>query len=215
MFNNAGILQEYRAKEPIKDRARGRKFVGEYRPINSDGYEFFYNEFGLSEYDLDSADVYYVPESNRYAFPVNSPWYVERGVSLRTFEKDSGFPKWDHYPHVTGEIWMGWYIQPNCANEAGPVVIVEDPISALKVSTQFICGYLNGTELNYDKLSEILKVGRKKGVRFALDKDATHKAINILKEWAFYLGAEDVTAVPLEQDLKYSAPRDIRDLFLK
>lgn len=214
-FNNAGILQEYslpRIEE--KQKLFGRPYQGAIRPVNADGEQYFEEQFGLAPADLAEGDIRYNPETNRYIFPVHSPRYEVRGYSLRTFDKNvTHYPKWDHYPNKEDINWLGWHIRPYVMHEAGPIVVVEDPISSLKVSRQFVCTYLNGTSLNYEKLAEILKVGRIKGICIALDKDATSKAIDMLSQWSFYLGGGAARAVPVEQDLKYVSDAEISKLF--
>lgn len=188
-----------------------RKYYGTLRPMPSDGYNLFESRFGLQPHDIDFAEILYAPESSRFSFPVFSPDWGRRGVSLRSFKE--GVQKWDHYPQCDVKIpWMGWYIRPAVTYPESAVVVTEDPISSLKVSRQFISCYLNGTDVNVDKLYEIMRLGRRRGVVFALDPDASAKAVEIVREYSFYLGGTG-RAVSCPKDPKYLSDKEIRELF--
>lgn len=186
-----------------------RYFSGVLGTIKESGYELFLAKFGLTANDLKAGRVFHEPRTDRYIFPVESPRGGLRGYTLRTFDEKSNFPKWDHYPNLEADTWMGWYVRPNVM--MNPVVIVEDPISALKVSRHFVCGYLMGTELSLVKLTEILKFAGGVRVRLALDGDAYNKSIEIIKKWSFFIN-DSVDCVRLEKDLKYSSDREIKSI---
>lgn len=211
---NGSIFQDSRSIPELesKDHVYARHFQGSLTRLNEEGYAFFKEKFDLEEADLAQGEVRYVPDSNRYSFPVYGPEYMMRGTSLRTFEDNTNFPKWDHYPVRRDINWIGWHIRPCNTHNQQRLAVVEDPISSLKVSRHFMCTYLNGTSMNMDKMLEIMRVGRQRGVTIALDKDATAKAIDILREWRFFLGAQAI-CVPIDKDLKYASDKEIKEIF--
>jgi hypothetical protein len=187
---------------------QGRRYEGMLGPLTEDHKKFLAGKYGLDEKDLDEGEVR-LADSGRFAFHVHSPSYAVRGLTLRTFETNSKFPKWDHYPVRNDLLWAGWYIRPEITHTFRPIVVVEDPISALKVSRHYLSCYLMGTDISPDKLSEILRIGRDRSVVIALDKDATAKASELLKKWSFFLG-QNTRCVQLEKDLKYATNSEIR-----
>jgi hypothetical protein len=183
--------------------------------LTNEGMRYFDRQFGLIADDLDDAQLQYCPEEDRYIFPVFAYAYRLRGHTVRTFNKGTRYPKWDHFPMVKTEPWMGWYARPwvSGTNET-PIVVVEDPISALKVSRQFVCAYLCGTGLDFGKFMEISKrATSKRSIAFALDKDATEKAIKILQQFRLFHSGQVVSRI-LEKDLKYSSDSEIRSIIL-
>lgn len=211
-----GLLEDNPKILPAQVKTYSRMFNESIIPVGNIGAALFESKFGLDLMDLDDCEVRYAPDSDRYAFVVHSPLWKPRGWSIRCFNEtdiSAGvWHKWSAYPISDDICWMGWYTRAGIEQDK-PVVLVEDAISAIKVSRQFICGYLNGTSLDYDKLAEVIHVGRKRGVVIALDKDATAKAIDLLSRWGFYLGANAITRA-LEKDLKYSTNQEIRQIIL-
>ena len=190
-----------------------RTFNKPTKPVGIDGYDYFREKFDMDADDLREGEVTYSVTDNRYVFPVYSPQWVLRGRTCRTFDPRVQ-PKWDSYPVTGNPTWLGWYIRPYVTHNGGPVVVVEDPISSLKASRVFMSCFLNGTDLSIDKVAEILKVGERNGVVFALDADATAKAIQMLDQWKFFLGGK-ANCVPLSQDIKYMSTKEIHDLVLE
>jgi hypothetical protein len=141
--------------------------------------------------------------------PVRSPLGVERGIEIRRSKVQIphvAAPKTESY-RVLDEPWMGWYR----AVSTGPVILVEDAISALKVSRHFQVGCLHGSHLTLDMLLEALAItGVKQDLIIALDKDATSKAIKFAAEWRFL--APNFRAVPLSKDLKFSTDDEIVEI---
>lgn len=130
---------------------------------------------------------------------------VVRGVEVRRSKIQ--------IPHVAGpktisyrfldEPWLGWYR----AISTGPTILVEDTISALKVSRHFQTVCLHGSHISLEQLLEILGVVGNSEIILALDKDATSKALKFVVEWRFL--APNFRCVPLKQDLKYEADAEI------
>ncbi len=137
---------------------------------------------------------------------VRSPLGVVRGVEVRRSKMQVphvSSPKTKSY-RVLDEPWMGWYRTIS----TGPIILVEDAISALKVSRHFQVVCLHGSHIALEMLLEALEIaGIKQSLVLALDKDATSKALKFIVEWRFL--APNFRAVPLEQDLKYVSDKEI------
>lgn len=144
--------------------------------------------------------------SGNLVCPVRSPLGVGRGIEVRRSKVQIphvASPKTESY-RVLDEPWMGWYRR----TETGPVILVEDAISALKISRHFQVACLHGSHLTLEMLLEILEItGVSQEIVIALDRDATSKAIKFAAEWRFL--APNFRSVPLSKDLKYSTDKEI------
>lgn len=144
--------------------------------------------------------------SGNLIVPIRSPIGVVRGVEVRRSKVQVPIipcPKTEPYKFLD-EPWMGWYRGIN----TGPAVLLEDPISSLKVSRHFQVGCLHGSHLSLEMLLEALNiVGVKQELILALDKDATTKAIKFIAEYRFL--APNFRAVPLQRDMKYLSDSEI------
>lgn len=212
--NTTGSLIQEPKPIEFKESSKkeSRPYTGILQILPKEGYDIFRDKYGLEEPDLAEGEVLWAETSDRYSFPVHSPNWERRGTSLRLFHNRASYPKWDHYPARTDCPWIGWYIRPSVSYRGGPIVLVEDPISALKVSRHFVCCYLNGTSLGLDALMEVIKYARFANAVLALDKDATAKAAEIIHKHRFFLGNK-AFAVPVEKDPKYLDDEEIKTLF--
>ena len=158
--------------------------------------------------------------SGNLVVPVRSPLGVVRGIEVRRSKVQ--------IPHVAGpktksyrfldEPWLGWFRTLNTGPDSqgestgrnsGPVVLVEDVISALKVSRHFQCASLMGSHITLEMLLEVLEItGVNQEIILALDRDATSKALKFVVEWRFL--APNFRCVPLSKDLKYSTDKEIK-----
>lgn len=150
-------------------------------------------------------------ESGNLVVPVRSPLGVVRGVEVRRSKVQVPIvssPKTDSYRFLD-EPWLGWYRGVT----TGPIVLVEDAISAIKVSRQFQVCCLHGSHIDLERLMEVIGIaGNKDEMILALDRDATEKALKFIIEWRFL--APNFRAVPLSKDLKYSPDNHIREILL-
>lgn len=141
--------------------------------------------------------------------PVRSHLGVERGVEVRRSKIQIPYakgPKTSPY-RVLDEPWMGWYR----TIKSGPTFLVEDAISALKVSRHFQVVCLHGSHISLEMLIEIISVVGNKEMVLALDRDATSKALKFIVEWRFI--APNFRAVPLSKDMKYLSDKEIKDTY--
>lgn len=147
--------------------------------------------------------------SGNLVCPVRSPLGVVRGLEVRRSKVQVPIipsPKTVTY-RLLDEPWLGWYRGIN----TGPIVLVEDAISALKVSRHFQVACLHGSHIDLDMLLEVISIaGSKDEIILALDRDATSKALKFVVEWRFL--APNFRAVPLSNDLKYESDATIKTL---
>lgn len=137
---------------------------------------------------------------------VCSPLGVVRGYEVRRSKVQIPYvssPKTTSY-RVLDEPWLGWY---RGTHSSGATVLVEDAISALKVSRHFQVVCLHGSHIALEQLLEIIGVVGNGDIVLALDKDATSKALKFVAEWRFL--APNFRAVILEKDLKYLSDTEI------
>jgi hypothetical protein len=165
----------------------------------------------LGTYDIKLDEANWVgwrveSHSGNLVCPVRSPLGVVRGVEVRRSKIQVPIvpsPKTDPYRFLD-EPWMGWYRRIT----SGPIVFVEDAISALKVSRHFQVACLHGSHLHQEMLLEAIEIaGVKEELIIALDRDATTKAIKFVAQYRFL--APNFRAVPLSKDLKYSTDEEI------
>ena len=127
--------------------------------------------------------------------PVWSPQGAERGGVLRRLEKPKYGPKALTYRAVD-EPWLAWYR----AATQGPLVIVEDQISALRVwQIGLPAVSLMGTHLSPEMVEEIDGHRRDREVLLALDADAFSVAVRACRRYGDIL---PIRPVLLGKDLK-------------
>lgn len=161
--------------------------------------------YGISEEDATWAGWRESIETNGLACPILGPSGVRRGYEIRKSKSSAvpGVRSTSSY-RETDVPWLGWYRR----FRTGPVVIVEDVVSALKVSRWYQVVSLMGSHLDLERLLEILGVSE--DGRLALDRDATTKAIKFIKEYR--LLAPNFKPVLLSKDLKYESDERIIQL---
>jgi hypothetical protein len=143
--------------------------------------------------------------SGNLVVPVRSSLGVVRGVEVRRSKVQVPYvssPKTVTYRFLD-EPWLGWYR----GIKSGPTILVEDAISALKVSRHFQVVCLHGSHIAIEMLLEMVGVVGNSEIILALDNDATSKALEFVTKWRFI--APNFRAVPLIKDLKYVSDEEI------
>lgn len=147
----------------------------------------------LDAYVNKLADIKYDPKQDRVVFMIydKNELVDAAGRALKSDIK----PKWFRYGKST---------TPFTAGDTDICVVVEDCASACSVAASGFMGFaILGTHFPVSHISRLLN----KRVLIALDKDATRIALRIQKTLSFYVGA---SVVPLEEDLKYLNPLEVR-----
>jgi len=109
----------------------------------------------------------------------------------------------------TGEIAGGFFFPESPNDHKGPVVVVEDPISADAVSVYTLSYCLFGTNLSEDKIAEIVAACYpRRSIWLCLDKDATVKAAEYVLKYRFI--APNLKLMPIQKDLKHWSDEELR-----
>jgi hypothetical protein len=149
----------------------------------------------------------------RLVVPVRAPDGRVRGFETRWLVPKGGTghgAKTLHYRH-TEDPWQGWFF-PRDEREYKVVVMVEDVLSAIKVSRQFPAVSVMGSYVDRPRIMEVIKTSPRACIKLALDKDATGKALEFKEKFRFFV--PDLQVVPLDRDMKYMDDDEIRDRVL-
>jgi len=195
-----------RAPRKHKDKG-GRKlhvYEGELREMKFHERALFLAKYGLTRRALRRGRFKYAPEEDCYAFPILTPQGYERGIVLRRY--DGREPKALTRQHTAGPT-TSWYIGDKGFRR---IVIVEDQISALKLSRYCTAVALLGTAMSHEAAQEIASM-RPEQVTIALDEDAINTAYKI-KDW-FGLLFSSTDVVQLKYDVKEMPYHEIKEKF--
>lgn len=146
-------------------KAKPRPYGGPLIRIPIGVWEQVFAKYDISQAMLTEQGITFAPEINRIRFPIyNYMGYVIgenlKGISSEQKPKSLVHKFNDvpllHFPY--GQFWKG------------ALVLVEDQVSAIKVSKVHLCASLMGTNLSDDGLKQLLRLGIKK-VILMLDGD--------------------------------------------
>lgn len=182
-----------RKREPRKKEAK--PYTGALEPLSDEWRNFLQKQVGWSDRHIQAAGARYAPDVHRVALPVLSPNGTVRGHVLRSYSTVSD-KKVMTYKIDVECPFLSWY---PCWNESCDyVVVVEDIPSAVRASRYTHAVALLGTHVSEDSALEIAE--RKKKVVWALDDDATTKAIKWHKEYKLLFSGS--TVLHLTRDIK-------------
>ncbi len=146
-----------------------------------------------------------VGEDEALVMPILCPVGGVRGHATRTFTK----PKRCYTYKATAQPWLDWWT----GDRDGPLVIVEDTLSACRLSGLEIQAVaLLGTGMTVEQAQEIKAYSSANScVYLALDRDAFNKAIHMRRRHKHIL---DLRPICLMEDIK-NIPEDrtVRSLF--
>lgn len=131
--------------------------------------------------------------SGRVCFPIYGPDSRERGASYRSY--DGATPKSIIRLDEDG-IAMSWYVRKR---KSKALVIVEDQVSAIKLSSFYDSVALLSTNLSEAKVKEIADKKYPR-VYLCLDNDATSVAINLMIKLRYKLPS--LQMIGLDKDIK-------------
>lgn len=166
-------------------------------------------EYGVTRDEINWAEWKYSPVGNRLVIPVLSPYGANRGFTCRALVNGT-VPKTLTFREVD-DVWLGWYNRAhhNAADQKGPintVVVVEDPISALKASRFYPSVALLGSYIDEKMVGEIISQGT--NIVLCLDADATQKAYDYAEKFAVY---GNFRTVPLSKDVKNMNDEELKE----
>ncbi|MDE2097331.1 MAG: hypothetical protein KGL39_08820 [Patescibacteria group bacterium] len=145
--------------------------------------------------------------TGRLVVYIRDPFSKVCGVHTRA--REGQYPKTRDYRR--SEHYVGWFFPEGTGNESckGPIILVEDVLSAAKVSTAgFVAVSLMGSNLSLEQLGDIQAVSQGGTVALALDRDATGKAIELASRYRFLSGGNLIPML-LSKDLKYHTKEEI------
>lgn len=166
-------------------------------------------EWMVRRFDITTPDEWrYSATVDRYVMPVVGPEGQRRGVIARSYS--GATPKADTYREITDEPWLHW--SRSAYSKKSPIVLVEDVVSAEKVSQCDALGVaLLGAYLADAMVWELTKYQRGRPVVLALDKDAFGAALNLQRRHGGHFNPP-MTVWRLERDLKDEDSTTIADL---
>ena len=190
---------------PKKPEFTPRIYQGESRALQLPELRELEQRYGLFLPDWKRVGAFVDVASGRLGVPVPSPYHSNRrGVELRSIWPLTEGPKTLHYREIN-EQWIGWFTSDTSKY---PVVLVEDCISAIKISRHFIAVALMGTNISLDDIMEVSKFND--NIVLALDRDATEKAFAYQRKFKYI--APHMRVVALQRDLKYETDARIMEL---
>lgn len=167
-------------------------FSDERRPFNrpswspsEEMYATLYKKYKLDRRAVQAAGIretFDDDNNRRYLFQVDNRYRQCIGHVSKSMSRSSG-PRVLTYKMDLSYPWQAWYFNPFSKD----VVIVEDNLSAIVLSSRVNAVALLGTHLSLDKVLDIREVAKanKRGiVSLALDADAFEKTVKFCSEFS-------------------------------
>jgi hypothetical protein len=150
-------------------------------PLPAGLAKFLAEKYNLTAAALERADLGWTGDgttvyARRVAYPILRPDHCQRGTQYRTFNRNRDLKAITRLV-TEDEIALAWY---KWQRRSDYLILVEDPLSPLKLAETYHCAALLGTNLSEAKLDEIIEENKKekyKAIYLCLDNDATYEAI--------------------------------------
>jgi hypothetical protein len=173
----AGAAGAGDSSEGAERKARGN-YVRTYE-INEATLKFLAIKYGISSENFRAAGLRWSgdgdgPLTRRVCFPIYGPDSKQRGTSYRSYE-DGVVPKAIIQLHTEDAVCQSWY---KWRKFSDTLVIVEDPVSAIKLAPHVHSLSLMGVHISDEKMDEI-KAQKYQQIILSLDNDATREAIKL------------------------------------
>lgn len=210
-FNGAIILTSAASRATRgSETPRSRTYIPSTQ-LDEEHVELLVEKFGLTRTSIEFAGLRWIEAnagvySRRICMPIYGPNLRERGASYRSYE--GGNPKSLIRFHDSDAIALAWYISKR---KSKAVVLVEDQISAIKLSPYYDSAALLSTNLSMAKVKEIRERKYEK-VFLCLDNDATSVAVQLAVSLKYKLPGLQI--IGLEKDVKNMNEEEM-DSFLK
>lgn len=182
----------------ISERDRNQAYIGT-APLNPDDVKFLAEKFGLTGDAIELAGIKRTSSttgiySGRICFPIYGPDLRQRGACYRSYS--GATPKSLTQLNDSGAIAMSWYVRKR---KSKALVIVEDQVSAIKLSSFYDSVALLSTNLSEAKVKEIADKKYPR-VYLCLDNDATNVAVNLMIKLRYKLPS--LQMIGLDKDIK-------------
>lgn len=172
------------------------------RGLTAEQYIILQNKFGLSMSEVTSMRVRFNPKGNSYVFPIYNSEGKAIGVVDRSYAGRR--PKSLTYLEENSPLLaFPWQFG---LRDKGTIYLVEDQVSALKVSRYARCVALLGCHLSEAAVRELMVLTD--NIVFALDGDVTQQALRLRKKYSTCFST--IKVLHLLDD-----PKDMEDSQLK
>lgn len=180
-----------------------RVYVTKPDPLPPEVRELLQAKYYLTDLELARGELgwttYYSPAGKgRVYAPLFTPQGKVRGYNCRDVYKEQT-PKDLIFLFREDDCKLAWYLHSRQA----PLVLVEDRLSALRLSSYVNAASLNGTDIGDAMVDEIRRTALGP-IYLCLDKDATMKAV---KQVIKLKGVLPMKSLPLSMDIK-DMPRE-------
>jgi len=205
-FNGAIILTSAASRATRgSETPRSRTYIPSTQ-LDEEHVELLVEKFGLTRESIEFAGLRWIEAnagiySRRVCMPIYGPNLRERGASYRSYE--GGNPKSLIRFHDNDAIALAWYISKR---RSKAVVLVEDQISAIKLSPYYDSAALLSTNLSMAKVKEIRERKYEK-VFLCLDNDATSVAVQLAVSLKYKLPG--LRIIGLAKDVKDYNPEEL------
>lgn len=209
--NMAGIVSE----APPKKKHISTDFTDKLEAIPNSVKQLLLDRYGLK--DLDTFGLRWAPlwdkGKGRVAIPLWDRWRNRSGWAFRSLEKDVK-PKSIIMMSSSENPCLTWYLckkeRSNHAYDLNkPILVVEDPFSAMRASYFVHAVALLGTNMSDVKIADIKKAKPSECV-IALDEDATQKAALLCQKLSGIF--DSVSMRHLKKDLKDCTDEEIQEV---
>lgn len=170
--------------------------------LTVDQYAFFQSKFNLTVTDIQASGVKYCAASMSYIFPIFNRHGLQVGVVDRAFNGRT--PK--ALTILEGPTVKLYFPKQKEWSSTDPVVVVEDVISAIRVSKYKPCVALLGCSMSEEAATVLRKLTNR--LVIALDNDATSAALKLSKQYKWMF--DDIIVQHLSKD-----PKDMSDKALE
>lgn len=179
-------------------------FTDPTEQLTMEHLKFFEKKYGLKPVEILRAGFLYVPKRDAVWQPIHGPNGEFRGQVVRRYADKR---IWTYKAEANGRYpLLAWFSGPeNC--DQGACILVEDILSAIKLSRYHNSVAINGTSLSNDMILEVMRHSSKQYL--ALDKDATAHAIKMAHRWNQLL---DITVIECKRDPKYWLNHELETL---
>lgn len=167
-----------------------RPFDGDIVPLPPKRRRYLKEVLGLDDEHLETARIMWAPKEARVAYPIFDPMGVRDGWCLRSYDGDK--------PKALTQMEVARPSHSYYGAGTGPTVIVEDPLSGIRASRYLNAVALLGAGLGASAAIEI--AANRPDVIFALDRDATAQAIELVRRHRLLFNSSTVLTLP--RDLK-------------
>lgn len=216
-----GHIALYQANDGSVLKSRSRKPTINQVTHNLTGLDKEVVEFFIANYFMTPAQLAYgrfrTTFDRRIYMPIFDSNRLNRGGAVRKYKElyqgrreFSSIPKTlNYFTPESDNICASWYFKLRSRlKNSNVLVVVEDIVSAIRLTDFVDSVSLMGTALSDEKQREIRRKGYDRIV-LALDEDATMKALRTKKACSLYL--PNLEVMPLARDIKEMNPEELED----